>query len=364
MARYRAPLTVGLPFEQWPSSHQRAWLEATREGDILTDGGRAVRWKPQTHKLVARAVGNFLRFGRDRGELQDGQTVAQLLTESTLRDYIAVLRRRLAPRSVVTQLGHLSLAISVMAPEVDRTLIKLAVARLTRTAAPSREKGGRLASPVVLLELGQKLMVDWQVRRAHDPRLNAMDYRDGLMIAFLALCPVRVDNLAHMEIGRHVHFDGEIARVTFAAQEMKGGRSLEFDWPDTLRPALDYYLRQVHPMLYNLPQIGAPLWPSLHRCKRQMGASGIYTRIMQVTAKHLGRSINPHMFRDAAATFIAETTPERALLAAGVLQHRNLQITKNHYIRGQQHQMLHRYQDAIGTLIADVMTEPRDLREE
>jgi integrase/recombinase XerD len=184
------------------------------------------------------------------------------------------------------------------------------------------------------------------------------------MIAFLALCPVRVDNLAHMEIGRHLHFDGEIARVTFAAQEMKGGRPLEFDWPDTLRPALDYYLRHVHPMLYDLPQIGAPLWPSLHRCKRQMGASGIYTRIMQVTAKQLGCSINPHMFRDAAATFIAETTPERALLAAAVLQHRNFQITKDHYIRGQQHQMLHRYQDAIDALIADVMAEPRDLGEE
>lgn len=106
---------------------------------------------------------------------------------------------------------------------------------------------------------------------------------------------------------------------------------------------------------------GAPLWPSLHRHKRQMGVSGIYTRILQVTAKHLGCSINPHMFRDAAATFIAETIPERALLAAGVLQHRNLQITRKHYIRGQQHQMLHRYQSAIDALIADVTDEPLKL---
>jgi integrase len=92
-----------------------------------------------------------------------------------------------------------------------------------------------------------------------------------------------------------------------------------------------------------------------------MGASGMYTRILQVTAKHLECSINPHMFRDAAATFIAETTPERALLAAGVLQHTNLQMTKDHYIRGQQHQMLHRYQDAIDALIAGVTAEPLNL---
>jgi integrase/recombinase XerD len=193
MARYRAPLTAGLPFEQWPSSHQRAWLEASREGDLLTGRGAAAHWKQKTRKSIQKAIGNYLRFQRDRGGLQEGGTVAQLLTESSLRDYIAVLRRRLAPQSVVTQLGHLSLAISAMAPEADRTLIKLAVTRLTPTAVPARKKSSRLVSPVLLLELGQKLMAAWQDRRGHDPRLNAMDYRDGLMIAFLALCPVRLD---------------------------------------------------------------------------------------------------------------------------------------------------------------------------
>jgi integrase/recombinase XerD len=362
MARYRAPLTVGLPFESWPGSHQHAWLEATRDGDILSGRGPAAHWRPKTGRSVHKAVGNYLRFERESGRPIDGQTIAQLLTDNSLRDYIVVLRRRLAPRSVVTQLGHLSLAISVMTPAADRTPIKLAVARLTPTAVPTRRKAGRLVSPVVLLELGHQLMAAWQHRRGHDPRLNAMDYRDGLMIAFLALCPVRLDNLAQMRIGEHLRFAGKRVGVAFTAREMKGGRALEFDWPDELRPALTLYLNRVHPMLCDLPQIGAPLWPSLHRRKRQMGASGMYTRILQVTAKHLGCSINPHMFRDAAATFIAETIPERALLAAGVLQHRNLQITRNHYIRGQQHRMLHRYQSAIDALIADVTIEPLKLR--
>jgi integrase/recombinase XerD len=215
-----------------------------------------------------------------------------------------------------------------------------------------------------LLQLGQKLMADWQVRVAHDPRLNAMDYRDGLMIAFLALCPVRLDNLAQMQIGGHLRFESDVVRVAFAGHETKGGRPLEFNWPDELRPALDFYLSRVHPMLYELPQIGAPLWPSLQRGKKQMGASGIYTRITRVTEKHLGFPINPHMFRDAAATFIAETTPERAQLAAGVLQHTNLQMTKDHYIRGQQHQMLQRYQGAIDLMIAEVTAEPLNLLKE
>ena len=261
----------------------------------------------------------------------------------------------------MTQLGDLSSAIAVLTPEADRTLIKLALARLTPMAAPARKNAGRLVSPVVLLHLGQKLMHDWQVRRAHDPRLNAMDYRDGLMIAFLALCPVRLHNLAQMRVGEHLHFEGELVRVAFAAHEMKGGRALEFDWPGELRPALEFYLSRVHPMLYGLPLMGAPLWPNLQRRKPQMGDSGIYTRITQVTTKYLGHPINPHMFRAAAATFIADMTPERALAVAGVLQHTDLQIAWEYYIRGQQHQMVHRYQGAIDALVADVTAGPLEL---
>jgi integrase len=172
---------------------------------------------------------------------------------------------------------------------------------------------------------------------------------------------VRLKNLAQMRIGEHLTFEGELVRVEFTGLETKGGRPLEFDWPRELRPALEFYLSRVHPMLYDQSQTGAPFWPSLQRRKRQMRECGIYTRITQVTMKHLGRRINPHMFRDAAATFISEMTPDRALLAAGVLQHSNLQITKDHYIRGQQHQMLHRYQRAIDDIIAGVTAEPLNL---
>jgi len=83
------------------------------------------------------------------------QTVAQLLTEGSLRAYIAALRRRLASQSVVTQLGHLSMAIWAMTPDADRTLIKLAVARLTPTVVPKRRKTERLVPPTVLLQLGR-----------------------------------------------------------------------------------------------------------------------------------------------------------------------------------------------------------------
>ena len=95
-----------------------------------------------------------------------------------------------------------------------------------------------------------------------------------------------------------------------------GKQALEFAFPAELGAALAFYLGHVHPMLCDGAQLGAPLWPSLQKGKRHMTAHGIYTRITQITAAHLGHPVTPRMFRDAAATLIAEMTPERAMMAA------------------------------------------------
>ena len=319
MARHRHPFTVGLPLEEWPRIDRQAWEAANRDGDLLTGRGPAAHWKPKTRLTARKAYGNWLRFLRDKNALASVSLIGLRFNEENLRAYIATLRARTSPNTVLTQLGHLSGAIAVMDQTADRSLLKLALSRLTPGARPVRDKKASLVSPLLLLGLGQKLMAEWQSRPAHDPRLNAMDYRDGLMIALLALCPLRLENLTAIIIGRHLTFDSGHPRLAFAANEMKGKRSLEFDVPPALHAKLAHYLSDIHAMLYRGPQLSAPLWPSLHTGKPQMSEHGIYTRITQVTEKHLGHPISPHMFRDAAATFITELAPEHAMMAAGVL---------------------------------------------
>jgi len=120
-------------------------------------------------------------------------------------------------------------------------------------------------------------------------------------------------------------FGSGAPRIVFAASEMKGTRALDVDFPADLRQALNLYLERIHPMLHVGTTVGSPLWPSLHRS--QMTEHGIYTRIVQITEAHFGQPVTPHMFRDAAATAIAEMTPEHAMMAATVLQHTSLQTT-------------------------------------
>jgi len=139
--------------------------------------------------------------------------VGEPLTKDNLRAHIQAVRARVAPTTVVTQLRSLSHAIRVMDPDADRSLLKHAISRLTATAAPVRNKAEKMVAPQVLPDLGLKFMANWQGRDAHDPRLNAMDYRDGLMIAFLVLCPIHRANLAQMRIGQHLVLAGDQWRV-------------------------------------------------------------------------------------------------------------------------------------------------------
>ena len=54
--------------------------------------------------------------------------VEHLLTEALLREYIAALRQRTAQQTVVTQVRSLSSGnCRAMAPEADRSLLKLAI---------------------------------------------------------------------------------------------------------------------------------------------------------------------------------------------------------------------------------------------
>lgn len=99
--------------------------------------------------------------------------------------------------------------------------------RIALKAKPSRSKAGRIVRPRQLLELGTTLMAEADAALAEDPRSAALAYRNGLLIALMALVPLRSGNFSQMEFGRHLARLGDGIRVAFAAGEMKTHRPLE-----------------------------------------------------------------------------------------------------------------------------------------
>ena len=57
----------------------------------------------------------------------------------------------------------------------------------------------------------------------------------------------------------------------------------------------------------------------------------IYDRICKHTKEAFGAAINPHLFRDAAATTLAIEDPEHVRVAAPLLGHRTFATTEKYY---------------------------------
>ena len=74
---------------------------------------------------------------------------------------------------------------------------------------------------------------------------------------------------------------------------------------------------------------------------------GVYERMVTLTRARLGRAINPHLFRDCAATSIAIEDPEHVRITAAVLAHSGLQTSEQHYNHAKSLQAIRRYQEHI-----------------
>jgi len=122
------------------------------------------------------------------------------------------------------------------------------------------------------------------------------------------------------------------------------------NWPDELLPPLNAYLSTHRPLLASLPgrwskPTGNALWVSSDGSP--MTEIAIYDRIRKHTKDAFGVAMNPHLFRDAAATTLAITDPEHVRVAAPLLGHRTFMTTERHYQQAKALEAHRTYVDAL-----------------
>ena len=162
---------------------------------------------------------------------------------------------------------------------------------------------------------------------------HAVRYRDGLIIALLAMRPLRARNFLGLILGRHlVRQDGRWW-ILIAASETKNRRPVEVPFPAMLVDFLEHYLAAVRPVLARGHGAAAGeearLW--LGKSGRVLSERRFHACVCERTEAAFGRSVNPHLFRDAVATSIALDDPEHVRSAASVLGHASFASTERHY---------------------------------
>ena len=163
---------------------------------------------------------------------------------------------------------------------------------------------------------------------------SALAFRDGLIIAFLAYRPLRAKNLTMICCDQHLARRGDSWWVAFAGDEIKNKQPLEFPFPATLSPHLETYLNIYRPILLTAGDRHAPapiarLWVS--RDATALGQQTIGHHIKRRTRAEFGIALNPHGFRDCAATWIAIYDPEHVQIVAAILGHSCLETSERYY---------------------------------
>jgi integrase/recombinase XerD len=317
-----------LPVEDWPVKDRNLWRRATVSGGLLDDDGLAADWRPDTICKVSMSYGRFIRFLQDSNFLNVDDTPDQRARKEVVGRYVEHLRAQVAPKTLAGRITDLAEAIRVMCPGTDIGFLKRLARRLERAVVPVRAKHHRLLPIEDLYQLGFNLMQTAHDKRGPRPCSSSVQFRDGLMIALLAARPFRLRTFSKLRTGHHLKRTNDGFLLHILAEDNKGKKEDIYPLPGDLTKWLDLYLEQIRPRLLK-NRVSDRLWISWEG--RDLSECGVHDKIEERTNAAFGHAINPHLFRDCAATSIAINDPECVRIIRSILGHNTLMAGERFY---------------------------------
>jgi integrase len=209
----------------------------------------------------------------------------------------------------------------------------LKIAKRIATQAKRKPEKHHLVTSETLYALGMELM-DRAFANGKSAKTRSVQtsYRDGLMIALLALVPLRRRTLAALRIGKHLVRSGDLWLLDIPAEDIKTKRPIEYPISAELSGRIDFYLNRIRPQIPGA-RTHDYLWASSHG--RSMSDGSIYNSVRRRTRKALGFPVNLHSFRRAAATLWSARDPANVRGVKDLLGHASFVTTEKYYIMSQ-----------------------------
>lgn len=289
----------------WPSDQQVRWAEA-----MAPEFGRPL-WKAVTQRQNAGVYSRYLAAAGTQGVCPEGvrRWVRELeqsgITVRTITGYLWAIHKvaRVVSDDDISWLTRTCMHITAIA----RTTPKRKTASVTPAAAIYQFA---LEAILRAKQMGQESWVATQL------------FRDGLFLAFAICAPERLRALVSTRLD---DLDLQRFRATYDAEVIKTGRSSERTFPVIVAALLREWIESWRPRWIAGPDHGH-LW--IAKGGRPVCAATIYCAVRALTAQApWGYSITPHRLRDAAATALAEASPEAATLARTLLGHSSERMT-------------------------------------
>lgn len=322
-----------LEVSDWPAKDQNLWLKISEPGSILDEfTPRAASWRTPTLEKVRKGYGRWLHFLVTHNLLDPSSDPVERITLENVRPYVEQLQAEVAPETVWSYVTSLHQTAMAFAPTHEWGWLYRITAKLKARSKPTRQKHVRLRPAAEVFDWAINEMIALSATSDFRPSA-AIAYRDALMIVLLTTCPIRLRNLTMIEIGQHLVFVNNQFQLRFAPLEVKNNRYLTMELPPALTPFLEMWLQEWRPRLCKSADLTS-LWIDVRG--GALGARGIHAAITKRTKRAFGHPINPHLFRDIAATSTAIITPESIGIAGSILGHLTPQAAEDHYIHASQ----------------------------
>lgn len=322
---------AGLAQRHWPQADQVMWQSLFHRGSLLDDFGGLSHLRQGSVQTLEQAYCQWLGWLA----AYDSHALHMEPVDRATPGRLARWFDTLSGLSAMTRLIYVNGTLRVLRvafPEADwgRQIKILIKARRVARQLDSDRKLGRVLCSRVLLAAGL------QYAGAHlKTQPTALErtarLQTGLMIALMALMPLRCRSFRLLELGKSVHVEKSRILITVPGESMKSGHPWEAEVPEIVMPLFRQYLSEVRPWLmqrhgerHNL------LWVT--RKGKPFTTGYLGARIALATTEATGVRVSPHLFRDAAATTLARSSPESAKLIKPILAHSSLETAERHYI--------------------------------
>jgi integrase/recombinase XerD len=318
---------MSLKISEWPVTDRERWVAAVSGKRSLHSKVNANKWKKPTQENSVRAWGTYLVF-LATGNLLDA---AQALDQRVNPEWVhAFGDDQVTTKSLATAAVRINALLNFVRATVPDADIEWLRALNRAFQHDYREQGSSKPEPPHVFELlgvGVDHMDYADEFRHVDPLESAKDFRDGLLIALMAMRSVRRRAWVEMDLDTNLVEvdDGYSIRLFKANSKTKD--QYRAPVPENLVLRVRKYLEVHRPVLVdayhshsNMGTNAVFVTPEVGR----MSGSIVHRQVTRWTKHYLGRAVSPQEFRRATTTEASRIDPSLAHTAAAINGHKSL----------------------------------------
>ena len=180
----------------------------------------------------------------------------------------------------------------------------------------------------VALFLGLSRRIRREVERdRRAPKLKAIDAQMAAAIAILQVVPLRLGNLASLDMRKNLIARGRRLYLVVPEGDTKNSEPVDFELPPETVEIVAWYIRDYRPHLVRAPTDA--LFPGEGTGPK--AAYGLGPQIKDAVFRFTGLKVNTHLFRHAGAKIFLDQRPGQYEVVRQVLRHRSIETTTSFY---------------------------------